>query len=194
MREGVAIFDFDRTMVRQESLAIFLRAIAGRRGYLAACFHAGVRGAMVAPKNRVDVFRAELLRRTLAGRTLREAENAAGWLFERLDWIGQTMEEFSRHQDAGRRLLVATGSLSVYMPVILNLKGVVVDGLLSTEMDVVDGVMTGEMATPSCTRNHKAVRVKAWLGQCQGEVWGYGNLPHDGPMLALTDHPTVVPV
>jgi phosphoserine phosphatase len=80
------------------------------------------------------------------------------------------------------------------MPTILEMKGIRVDGLLSTEV-VVDGdVLTGEMATESCTWAEKARRVKEWLAEVEGSVWGYGNMPHDGAMLKLTDHPTVVPV
>ncbi|MBF0108935.1 MAG: HAD-IB family phosphatase [Magnetococcales bacterium] len=192
MKRGVAVFDFDRTLVRQETLALFLRTIAGRRMWMdvaAAAAHA----AFVPSQRRMEVFRAQLLRCVLAGRTLEQAQDAAEVLFCRLDWISQTCEALISHRQAGRRILVATGSLSIYMPILLNLKGLPVDALLSTEMCLEGNTITGEVATPSCTWEEKARRVRQWLTDVDGPVWGYGNLPHDGAMLALTDHPTVVP-
>lgn len=194
MQEGAAVFDFDRTLVRQETMAMFLRLAVGRSAYLSACCAAGAKASVAAPARRMDVFRSELLRRTLAGKTLGQAWDAAERLCPGLGWISLMESELARHRDAGRRVLVATGSLSIYMPTVLDRKGFRVDGLLSTEMETDGDMLTGEMATPSCTWSEKARRVKAWLVGVEGPVWGYGNLPHDGAMLELADHPTVVPV
>ena len=194
MPQGAAVFDFDRTLVRQETMAIFLRLVAGKGAYLSACCAAGAKASVAAPAARMDVFRADLLRRTLAGRTVGQARDAAERLYPKLGWISRIAGELARHRDAGRKVLVATGSLSVYMPTILDRKGFRVDGLLSTEMEVDGDTLTGGMATPSCTWTEKARRVEAWLAGIEGPVWGYGNMPHDGAMLDLTDHPTVVPV
>ena len=189
---GAAVFDFDRTLVRQESLAMFLQALVGRRRYFSVCCVAGLKAAGSASGERRNTFRIELFRRTLAGKTIAQAQEAAGQVFARLDWIGTTIEALVRHRDEGRRILVATGSLSLYVPVLLALKGLAIDGLLATEIGVVEGVFTGEMMTASCTGAEKARRVGEWLAGIDGPLWGYGNLPHDGAMLALTHHPTVV--
>lgn len=194
MPKGAAVFDFDRTLVRQETMSMFLRLVAGRPAYLSACCVAGAKSSVAAPARRMGVFRAELLRRTLAGKTVGQARDAADRLYPKLGWITRIAGELAGHRDAGRKVLVATGSLSVYMPTVLDRKGFHVDGLLSTEMETDGDTLTGEMATPSCTWAEKARRVKAWLVGVDGPVWGYGNLPHDGAMLELADHPTVVPV
>lgn len=191
---GAAVFDFDRTMVCQESMAMFLQLIAGPGDYYVACTAAGALAVLASPGQRLNVFRSELLHRTLVGRTMAQAKRAADLLFERLVWHGEVMSEFDRHCDAGRRVLVATGSLSVYMPFILEKKGLISCELFATEMEVDGDIITGKMATPSCTWDEKARRVKAWLSGSEGEVWGYGNMPYDAAMLALTDHPAVVPV
>jgi phosphatidylglycerophosphatase C len=193
MTLGAAVFDFDRTLIRQESMAIFLRAMAGPAGYLSALAAASLTAARATPDRRMEVWRAELLRRTLAGKTVAQACSAAERIFARLDWIETTLAELARHQAEGRRVLVATGSLSCYVPALLALKGLTVDAILATEMAVADDILTGEMATPSCTWGEKARRVRDWLAANTGEVWGYGNMPHDEAMLALADHPTVVP-
>lgn len=196
MSAGAAVFDFDRTMIRQESMALFLQVLAGRGAYVSACCVGASRAALAEPRRRMQVFREELLRRTLAGRTMDQVQVAAEHVFARLRWIDATMDDFARHRDAGRRILVATGSLSCYVPAFLALRAIEVESLFTTEV-VVDGdVMTGELATPSCTWAEKARRVEKWLSTAAdgGNTWGYGNMPHDGAMLALVDHPTVVPV
>jgi len=193
MSRGVAVFDFDRTLVRQETLAIFLRLLAGRTACLSACCMAAAKASTAAPAARMGIFRAELLRRTLADRPIGQAQEAASRLYTRLTWISQVTDDLLLHQAAGRKILIATGSLSVYMPTILQEKGFRVDGLLSTEMEVNGGVLTGRMVTPSCTWSEKARRVKEWLADEPGPVWGYGNLPPDEAMLDLADHPTVIP-
>lgn len=193
MSLGVAVFDFDRTLVRQETMAIFLRLIAGHGAWLSACCMAGAKASVAPPRARMGVFRAEMLRRTLADKTANQAQDAAERLYPRLGWIAQTTDALARHQDAGRKILIATGSLSAYMPVILQRQGFHVDGLLSTEMEIDGDVFTGRMATASCTWSEKARRVKEWLTDIEGPVWGYGNLPHDEAMLKLADHQTVIP-
>jgi HAD superfamily phosphoserine phosphatase-like hydrolase len=193
MRRGAAVFDFDKTLIRQESMGMFLRAVAGER-FASACCAAGAKAAAATPGRRRDAFRFEMLRRMLAGKTIAEAHAAAERVFARLEWISWTMQELHRHRDEGRRILVATGSLSVYMPAILEMKGIQVDSLLSTEIAVDGDVLTGEMVTPSCTWTEKARRVKEWRTGVEGALWGYGNLPHDRAMLAITDHPTAVPI
>jgi|SaaInl4_135m_RNA_FD_contig_121_130593_length_5881_multi_3_in_0_out_0_4 phosphatidylglycerophosphatase C len=192
MSSGAAVFDFDKTLVHQETLALFLRAVAGRGACLSACCVAGVKAAKVSAEKRMPVFRAELLKRTLAGKTLSQVNAAAEQVFEKLKWNGWVNSELASHQNAGRKVIVATGSLSVYMPVLLRCKGIAVDDLLSTEMAIDGNTLTGEMVTPSCTWEEKAMRVKSWLINVEGPVWGYGNMPHDGAMLDLTDFPSVV--
>jgi phosphatidylglycerophosphatase C len=189
---GVAVFDFDKTLIRQGSLALFLVALIGKRRFVQACCRAAVRTMAVAPSRRRDVFRAALLRGTLTGVTLAQVDAAARAVFPHLLWRGEMLAAYARHRSAGHRVLVATGGLSCYMPTLLALKSLPVDGLLATEMAVDGDVLTGEMAAPSCTWTEKARRIKAWLPADAGEIWGYGNLPNDAAMLALTHHPTAV--
>ncbi len=188
---GVAVFDFDGTLIHQESLAMFLYAIAGKRTFASSCCIAGLKTSIKGCK--LDIFRAELLRRALVGKTLTQAWQAAERVFTHLHWIGRTTEALIRHKNEGCHVVVATGSLSVYVSALLEMKGLSVDGLLATEIGIDGNVLTGEMMTASCTGVEKARRVREWLAGSNGPTWGYGNLPHDGAMLALTDHPTVIP-
>lgn len=195
-KKAVAIFDFDETLVRQESLAMFLRILAGDgKSYVSACCSASMRAIMTEPRNRHNLFRKDLIRRIASGKTVTQAVEAAQCVFYKLDWISAVTTKLFLHYELGRRILIATGSLSIYIPVLLSLKGIYINGLLSTEMEVNNGVLTGEITTPFCTWSEKAKRVEKWLSSTEVSpsiVWGYGNLPSDEAMLSLAHYPTVV--
>ena len=190
---GVAVFDFDRTLVRQGSLGMVLHALLGTRRYLSACGAAAAAAVFSPPRLWRETYRKTLLRRALSGRKIAEIHAAAARIFPRLDWRPEAMGAYARHRAAGRHILIASGSLSCYLPLLLQLKDLRADGLLATEMAVEDGVLTGALAAPACTGEEKARRVRQWLDGTDGEIWSYGNLPHDAAMLALSQHPTVIP-
>ncbi|VBB69811.1 HAD-superfamily subfamily IB hydrolase, TIGR01490 [invertebrate metagenome] len=175
---------------------MFLRTITGGLAFTSACCIAGAKTTIAASSGhrRLDVFRSEVLRRALVGKTMAQVRTATEHVFSRLHWISRTTEALIQHRNEGRHILVATGSLSVYVPALLEMKGICIDGLLATEIGVDGDVLTGEMITASCTGVEKARRVREWLAGIGGPVWGYGNLPHDAAMLALTDYPTVIPI
>ena len=195
---GVAFFDFDGTLIHGDSLLLFVAEVIGRRrAHLAladairsAC-HRHLRGRGPGCDLRGSI-KAVLLKRTLRGLPLADAHAAAHRLVRTLRWYGPSLEALHAHRRAGRRVVVATGALDVYMPTLLD--GLAVDDLLATGMEVADGRLTGRMCTGNCVRADKASRVSAWLAAHGpfGETWGYGNHPSDRPMLALLDRPVVV--
>ena len=68
------------------------------------------------------------------------------------------------------------------------------DAVIGTDLEIVNGKLTGKLAGANCIRDEKARRVAEWVSQNGPfqESWGYGNRPHDLAMLALTDNPVVV--
>jgi len=195
---GVAFFDFDGTLIHGDSLPLFIAEVIGRhRTRLAfadairSAGHRHVRGRGPGADFRGSV-KSILLKRTLSGLPLAEAAVAAERLARKLRWYQPTLDALHAHRAAGRRVVVATGALDVYMPALLH--GLPVDDVLATGMEVVDGRLTGRLATGNCVRFDKAERVGAWLAQNGpvGETWGYGNRPSDLPMLALLNQKIVV--
>lgn len=155
------------------------------------CTAAGL-AAAAADGRRADVFRAALLRLTIAGYTVAELEAAAERAFPRLRWRAALLRALARHRRDGRAVLVASGGLACCVRRLLELKGIAVSDVLATELAVDGGVLTGDIDGLACTGKEKARRVKGWLGDAGGEVWGYGNLPADGPMLELARYPVGV--
>lgn len=189
----IAVFDFDATLAAHDSLWPFLKAAAGCPRYYAALL-AGTFVYLVTPKNKDSRTAAKktVLRRTLAGRSLESLKPAVERMKKWPRWMG-AYEALLKHHAQGHHILIASGSLDVYMPFMLQI--LPHDGLLCTQMEVKDGVLTGEMgASGHCVRQRKAELVAAYM-QEHGpfvESWGYGNAPHDLPMMALMTHQTVI--
>lgn len=186
--------------MRGDSLLPFVELLVGRRRARLALADA-VRSAIglharrhpeIGPDLRTTI-KARFLRRTLDGVPVEEARSAAERLVPWVRWIGPIRDALLRHADEGRHVVVATGALSLYVPRLLD--GLPVAALLATEVEAEGGVLTGRMPRGNCVRAVKAERVREHLAAqgAPGPVWGYGNRPSDLPMLALVDHPTVVP-
>ena len=191
---GIAIFDFDDTLIAGDSLPRFLDEVAGPLRTRLAMVKA-VAGALTGPPAGVDFpgsVKARLLQTTLAGRAVAEAHAAARRLKARVVWRRPQVDALLAHAAAGRRVAVASGALDVYLPILLE--GLPVDDILATAMEIDAGHLTGQLATDNCVRRAKASRITAYLATHAptGPTWGYGNHPSDLPMLALVDHPMIV--
>lgn len=197
MTRRIAIFDFDGTLVGGDSLLPYLGRVAGRMRSGLVFARAVRAGFMSAGTNPDDDLRtrikAGMLRRVLAGVPLTMAQAAAERMRGWPRWYEPTLTALKRHADAGDRVVVATGGLSLYIPILLE--GLPVDRILATDMEVRDGVLTGQMRGGNCVRAEKARRVAALLTELGPfeETHGYGNRPSDLPFLTLMSHPTVIP-
>ncbi|AWK87836.1 HAD family hydrolase [Azospirillum thermophilum] len=197
---GVAFFDFDGTLIHGDSLLMFVGEVIGRhraRLAFADALRSGMHRHVRGRGPGVDFpgsVKTILLKRTLRGLPLADAQAAAERLARRIRWHEPLLETLRTHLREGRRVVVATGALDVYMPTLL--RGLEVDDLLATGMEVVDGHLTGRLSTGNCVRLDKAQRVKAWIEQHGpfAETWGYGNRPSDLPMLSILDRGVVVTI
>ena len=195
---GVAFFDFDATLIHGDSLLMFIGELIGhRRAKLAfldalrSCPHRKLRGRLPGVDFPGSV-KAILLRRTLNKIPLADAKAAAEQLRGKVRWHQPMLDRLLHHDRAGHRVVIATGALNIYMPALL--RGLPVDDLLATPMEVQDGRLTGQLSGSNCVRLAKAERVQSYLAE-QGPFarsYGYGNRPSDIPMLKVVDEPTIV--
>lgn len=192
LQAGVAVFDFDRTLIRSGSLLPLLHALIGFRRLALGCLIAGGSAVTAGREKWAATFRSRLLHETITGRTIADLESAAERAFPLLRWRDEMLREYMNHRRAGRAILVASGGIACCVRRLLALKRIDVDGVLATELTDTCGVLTGEIDGLACTGGEKARRIEEWLGGVPCTVWGYGNLPSDAPMLSLAHHPTCV--
>ena len=91
----------------------------------------------------------------------------------------------------GTKIVIVTGAATLYIPALLA--GLPVDEILGTRLEVINGRLTGRIDGVNWRRAAKAALVRDWIDRYKPEeTWGYGNDPHDLPMLALLDHCVIV--
>jgi HAD superfamily phosphoserine phosphatase-like hydrolase len=196
----IAVFDFDGTLVESDSFWPFLGFVAGWPRTAAALLGGLALFASRYLRDKNDpaladhrtFLKAHLLSTLLAGRTVSQlapsVEKLRGWRH----WKENIRQELLRHHAAGHHVVIASGGLDLYLPGLL--RDLPHHALICTQMGVKDGVVTGEMISGNCVRLRKAELLADYMAKNGpfAESWGYGNLPHDLPMLNLLKHRVIV--
>jgi phosphatidylglycerophosphatase C len=192
-RRGVAAFDFDGTLAREDTFVPFLRRACGN-GRVALAFAAALRTT----RDRDELKLACL------------ASLFRGWPRARLDELGAAYadhltgllrpEMLARarwHRDEGHAVVIVSASLGAYLRPLAATLGL--DGALGVELAAgPDGTLTGEVdGGGNCRGPGKVDRLRTWLDESYGpgtevELWAYGDSAGDEALLATADHPTWV--
>jgi phosphatidylglycerophosphatase C len=188
----VAVWDVDGTLVLGDTLMPFLRRLVGTaavaRIVLGNLAHSPGAG------QRRDAAKAAVLQQALGGRELTAVDEIArsyvtDLVMRRLR--PDCLRLWQWHRARGHHLVLASASPELYLRHLGALLGA--DRVISTEMVVVNGRLTGQLATPNCRGEHKAARVREYLdARPHGTVWVYANGSSDRPTLALADIPVWV--
>jgi HAD superfamily phosphoserine phosphatase-like hydrolase len=196
----LAVFDFDHTLIEGDSLWPFLIYAAGwPRAITASLEAAGVYVCRVL-RNRKDseladkrsFIKARLLHRLLAGREYESLRPALDKLYRWQKWKPAVRRALLEHYEQGHQILIASGGLDLYLPELL--KDLPPRALICTRIEVLNGFVTGHMLAGNCVRARKAEILANYIeknGPFE-DSWGYGNFPHDLPMLGLLKHRIIV--
>jgi HAD superfamily hydrolase (TIGR01490 family) len=192
----IAVFDFDNTLVTGDSFFPFLGYTAGwLRTTLAlkdALFFAVWDSHRPEAADARTYIKAFLMRRLLKGRKPEHLEKALEKLSAWEKWNEPIKQKLIEHHKLGHHIVIASGGLDLYLTALL--KDVSYNAIICTETEIVDGRLTGRMANGNCVRERKAELVAQYIA-AHGpfeDSWGYGNLPHDLPMLKLLKHQIIV--
>jgi phosphatidylglycerophosphatase C len=183
----VAVWDVDGTLVLGDTLLPFLHRFAG-----AVSLGRTVLSAMA--RYDRDAAKAAVLQQVLGGRSLGAADMVArayvsDVLVRRIR--PDCLRRWQWHRRQGHRLVLASASLDLYLRHLGDLLGA--DAVISTRMSVVNGWLTGHLATPNCRGEEKADRVRDHLSiHPAGRIWVYANGATDRATLALADVATRV--
>ena len=200
MQKSYALFDFDGTLIKGDSIIRFCFYAFGKRlTGVGGLLRAGVMGALYALK----IITAETSKQTtlsfLKGKTQKELDAiaqdfAATVLIPNL--YPEGVERIRRHQAEGTEVWLVSASTAFYLePVKEYLK---IDRLIGTRLHVDDsGVCTGLIDGHNCRGVEKTLRIAEVLAATDCMVdyatsWGYGDTAGDIPMLMLCEHKTAV--
>lgn len=187
----IAVFDFDGTLTRRDTMIPFLVSAVG--GHAVATALAGVivtasrRGRR---PQRDDLKTAAV--RLLAGRAVDELADQAERYADRVEASGLRADTVGRlrwHAAQGHRVVVVSASLELYVgPVAARLTPSSPIEVLGTRLETVDGRYTGRIAGRNCRGAEKVGRLRE-LGVDAGVQWAYGDSRGDAEMLAYAERP-----
>ncbi len=199
--QPLAVFDFDDTLIEGDSLWAFLSYAGGGALRLSAAYaEASARAAWDdwrgERKRRGEssrtLLKEHMLRRLVAGKSCDSLGPAVMRLRDWRRWKEPMRQALLDHHAQGHHVVIASGSLSLYMPRLID--DLPHHALICSDVAVVDGVVEGSLPNGNCVRKRKAERVAAYMREHGpfGESWGYGNAPHDVPMMDLMTHRVAV--
>lgn len=183
----LALFDFDGTLTTCETFPAFIRNVLPRSrlrtGWLRLWpLVLGYRLRLVSGTR----LRAAIVRLGLAGVAVDAVEHSGRRFAEEyLPGVLRTdaMARLDWHRQRGDRVLVVSGGLGLYLRPWAAAQGL---ELLCSELEAVDGVLTGAFAGAQCVGPEKARRVRAHLDlAAYAEVFAYGDTVEDGQLLDL---------
>lgn len=196
---AAAFFDLDRTLMAGASGFYWARAAT----------HAGLMS-----RRRLAADAVEHLRFRLRGSTDARTDKVKARLGPLLE--GKRRRDFQRlgpevlagvlprlypqmlriawdHQDAGRRVYIATAASQDTADMIAHVLGF--DGAVGTPLEDIDGVYTGRLSGPMAYRDGKAQALRA-LAEREGvdlaASYAYSDSESDLPMLRAVGHPVAV--
>jgi phosphatidylglycerophosphatase C len=180
------VWDVDGTLIRGDSLLPFLRRVGGgpalARDLAAAVLHSS-------GSDRRSESKQRILQRALGGRE-KAAVDVIANQFARDRLIRRVRPDCLRrwqwHRGRGDRMVLASASLDLYLDRFGALLGA--DEVICTRMEVVNGWLTGRMATPNCRGPAKVDRVREYLSHVHGGmVWVYADGRADEPLRQWAD-------
>lgn len=187
-RPKLALFDFDGTLTRADTMFAFVRAARGALALWAGLIalspwlvahRVGWLTAEDAKKTFLRWFFAGWSREDLRKRGVAFADDIDRLLrpeaIGRLEW----------HRAQGHSVSIVSASLDIWVRPWAERRGI---SVVCTEAAYRDGVFTGELATPNCNGPEKERRIRARFAiDDYAAVYAYGDSSGDAEMLALAD-------
>jgi phosphatidylglycerophosphatase C len=185
MPTTVAVFDFDETLVLENSLGYLFQEVASKTYWTAAipAITKSVLRWKFGYKLRLSVKQA-LYKKHLKGVSENSVYQAGTATAVRLTVNSNAMDELKSANERGETVVIATASPRIYVTAILDELNVHRFKVIGTEVDFEAGHILGE----ECSREAKWRAItKELQGLEVGNITGYGNAPDDLFMLNQVD-------
>lgn len=181
----IAFFDFDGTITRGDSFALFLKFLLKHKFYIKILqniptlllYKCGLLDNNTAKQN--------VLQSCIKGLTLEELQCKCNAFTDILEAYckDSALQKMRWHKDQGHHVVLVSASFEEYLKPLCQRWGI---DLLATTMEVQDGVMTGKFSKPNCYGVQKEIRIKEAYDITQYQsIYAYGDTRGDKEMLAL---------
>jgi len=189
--KGLALFDFDGTITRKDTLFEFIKFTEGTvKFWFGMLLHSPYIFYSIFVKKDGESAKKKVIKYFYKGRPQTELIKLGNEFSERMipNLVeNNAMKQVVWHQEENHRTLLISASLDIWLENWADSRNL---ELLCTKMEFIDGVATGDFATPNCNGEEKVNRIKALLDPKEySPIYAYGNSKGDRPMLSLADYP-----
>lgn len=191
----IAAFDVDKTLTTHDCVLPFLRRVGGM-SFATGLIRRTPPLAVAAIRRQRDRAKVLMTRAAVSGRLAADVDRVARQFADEV-WERRmrpdTVARLRWHTRHGHRVVLVSASYRNYLEPLAERLGA--EAVLSTELEVVDGVCTGELSGPNCRASEKATRLGEWMRLREidaPEIYAYGDSSGDRQLLELSDHPLLV--
>ena len=187
--KSLALFDFDGTITKKDSLIEFIRFAKGDLSYLSGMlflspmlilYKLGIIPNYKAKQLMISYF--------FKGTDIKEFQSVTRkFSLERIDMIlrPKAMEKILWHKNRGDTIVIVSASMKCWLHPWCNRENI---ELVSTELEVKDSKLTGLFSTKNCYGAQKEYRVKEIYDLSQYDhIYAYGDSSGDRELLELAD-------
>jgi phosphatidylglycerophosphatase C len=197
MNVTVAAFDVDNTLTVRDCVVPFMRSVAGT-GRLMKVMLSNIGDTIQNVRRRDrDALKAKFVAGIFSGKSASVVEELGVQFASKVAnrWLRSDVATRMRwHQEQGHVVILVSASLGAYLHPLGDL--LEVDAVLCTEMEEIDGVLTGRLVGKNCRGEEKVSRVQKWREEAgldvQDLVYAYGDSSGDKQLLDLFSQPTWV--
>nr|WP_321501716.1 HAD-IB family hydrolase [uncultured Dethiosulfovibrio sp.] len=182
---GIALFDFDGTLIEGDSCFLFHRKVFGLPKVLSAALKASLlHGLSQDRRHRMkQVFLSELW----AGVSRDELRSHCEDFVPDLDLAMRpgAMDRLSWHLARGDQVVLVSASVSDWLEPWCRSHGV--NSLIATELEDIGGILTGRIKGRNCRGPEKVRRIKKAFQSLPEPVFVYGDSEGDREMFTLAE-------
>lgn len=189
MRE-LALFDFDGTTTKLDSLDSFFKFISTKRTYLFNKYVLSLPHLLFYKLKIIDYHAVKyarirfFFRKHTLDELLEKSENFSRGILPSL-LRDSAMQRIRWHQNLGHTVYIVSASIDLILKTWCQSQNV---GLITNTLEIINGKCTGNFLLPDCNGAEKVRRIKQMIVISDfTKIYAYGDTEMDLPMLELAD-------
>lgn len=194
-KPGIAVFDFDGTLIKRDSLPYFMLYTFGYGRFilrlpliivLKIASAMGLTSVHKAKERILSSFVRDMKQEDFKDACRRFATRIPDWVFP------EVLPEIQKHKEAGNEILIISASVTDWISPWAETIGI--SNIEGTKLECLNGRLTGRFATPNCKGEEKVRRLCACFPDyADRTLYVYGDSSGDRELLALADYPHYKP-
>ena len=185
----IAFFDFDGTITTQDSLPDFIKFAIGKpKYYLGLCLLSPILLAYVLKLLPNHSAKEKMISYFFKGWPEKNFQTVADeYAAHQIDKIvrPKALEKLHWHQEQGHKVVIVSASMKSWLKKWCDTQNV---ELISTQLEIKQGKLTGKFATKNCHGKEKVNRIKEQYSlQDYSYIYAYGDSSGDKDMLKLAN-------